>query len=149
MNSVDKFDSYRSSYPVGRQGKKMWRYLFNGLLNCAIVNAFIMYSQSSTRPMKKRYKHMDFRHELALSLIGGYSCRKKNVLPPRYIRPNMTEENTLNHDNVHMGGKRVRRCVGHKYFKPNGKAVYETAYGCAACNVNLCKMCHPLYHSSK
>ena len=146
MGSVDKFDALRSSYPVSRSGKKMWRYLMFGLLNCAIVNSWILYSETSTRQTKKDYSHMHFRHELAMSLIGGYSCRQKALKPPRYIRNHFVPENLWNHENVHMGAPRVRRCVAHKIYKPNGKAVMETAYGCAACNVFLCKLCHPLYH---
>ena len=147
MGAVDKFDSYRSSYPVSRNGKKMWRYLLFGLINCAIVNSWLLYSQTSTRQTTKGYSHMHFRHELALSLIGGYSCRQKSVKPQCYIS-NFAEENMWNHENVHMGARRVRRCVAHKIYKPNGKTVKDTAYGCAACNVFLCKLCHPLYHSA-
>ncbi|XP_060562864.1 piggyBac transposable element-derived protein 4-like [Ruditapes philippinarum] len=55
MGGVDLQDQFRSTYPVGRNGKKSWRYIFWFLLNSAIVNAWILYSDFSTRTTKKRY----------------------------------------------------------------------------------------------
>jgi hypothetical protein len=47
-------------------------------MNCAIVNAFIVFSTSSRRRnSKKRYTHLDFRTELAHSLVAGFSGRKR------------------------------------------------------------------------
>ena len=41
--------------------KKTWKYLFWFLVNAAIVNAWILYKQTSKRPKrKKKYEHCDF-----------------------------------------------------------------------------------------
>jgi hypothetical protein len=111
------------------------------------VNAWILFECSSTTTRKKTYAQIDFRHDLALLLIGGFSQRyDKRRAPAQYVGPTAAT-NVLNHENVHMGSKRVRRCVAHSRYKPNGKSVKQTAFGCLACRVFLCKECHFSFHS--
>ncbi|KAH3808535.1 hypothetical protein DPMN_136892 [Dreissena polymorpha] len=49
MGGVDLHDQYRAKYDVGSCSKNYWRYLFWFLLNCCIVNAFIMYKLTFRR----------------------------------------------------------------------------------------------------
>ena len=54
MGGVDHCDLYRAYYKVhvGRTGRRWWKYLFWGLFNQALVNAYILW-ELSTRPHKK------------------------------------------------------------------------------------------------
>ncbi|XP_041369901.1 uncharacterized protein LOC121383869 [Gigantopelta aegis] len=88
MNGVDKHDQYRLKYDVSRESKWWWKYLFFFLVNCAIVNAFILYSLASNRKTRhKRFTHLDFRRELARALVGGFSSRKRSALCDRQDIP--------------------------------------------------------------
>ena len=104
-------------------------------MNCAIVNAFIVFSTSSRRRnSKKRYTHLDFRTELAHSLVAGFSGRKRKG----------AEAEIAGHECVHMNSK--RRCRVHL----NRKERKEIVYGCKTCGVHLCKAgCHFLYHNEQ
>jgi hypothetical protein len=128
MKGVDVFDHLRGVFSVGRRSKKAWKYIWYFLINSAVVNAWLIYKKVSLRNVKMT--HTKFRHELALGLMRKH---KENTRAP-------------SHKHVHLGLKRGRCCVAHKRFKPNGKARFETKYGCKGCNVVLCTYCHPLYH---
>jgi hypothetical protein len=134
---VDRFDQLRGFQTVGRASKKAWKYIFYFLLNSCIVNSWILYKQNSTRPMRN-YSHTKFRHELAMSLVREQARRKR----AQDIGPN-----GVKHKNVRLSLKRPRRCKMHRVFKPNGKTVYETVFGCRACNMSLCPTCHIQYHN--
>ncbi|WAR13140.1 PGBD4-like protein [Mya arenaria] len=80
MGRVDLHDQLRAKYPVSRDSKKWWRYLFWFVLNSAIVNSFILFKQASSRlNNKKRFTHLDFRQELINQLIAGFSKRKRST----------------------------------------------------------------------
>lgn len=138
---VDKFDLFRSSYKVGSNGKKAWKYIFNFCLDASLVNSYLLYVETSQRPKTvKRYDQFRFRLELGKSLVGNFSSRKRPLGPETPI-PNPYAE----HINVHMQAKRVRRCAYHKKVPGNNKPM-ETAYGCRLCNIFLCKNCHKPFH---
>lgn len=147
MQGVDRWDHLRSSYGIGRASKKVWRYMLHFFINAALVNAWILYQKCSLRTLpKKAYCQLDFRHELGLNLIGGFSARcRVRTAQPQYLTFGVVV-NAMNHDNVHMNAKRARQCIGHKKFKPNGKTRHETVYGCQTCHIHLCKQCHWLFH---
>ncbi|GFS16913.1 PiggyBac transposable element-derived protein 4-like [Elysia marginata] len=46
MGCVDKFDQQLSFYPVGRPGKKWWRYIVWHLINASIYNAYVIWTLS-------------------------------------------------------------------------------------------------------
>lgn len=70
MGGVDKFDHFRSSYPIGRKSRKTWLRLFWFLFESAIINSYILYCDDK----KCDNIHRDFRLRLARSLING--CAK-------------------------------------------------------------------------
>ena len=148
MRGVDLFDQYRAKYKVGRFGKKCWRYIFWFLVSSSIVNAWIIYRSESRRLLrKKRYAHVDFRHELATALIHNYSSRQREVQRALlYGVPNQAAGQ--HHINIRMLAKRPKRCIGHSRFQPNGIRKHETVYGCASCNIYLCKQCHLPWHNA-
>ena len=144
---VDRFDQRRAKYRIGRFSRKSWKYLFHFYVNTAIINSWLLYCETSTRTKPSgRYEQLDYRTELLEELIGGFSTKQKNhrVKPPVF-GPN-AHPNVVNHENVHMNAHRVRLCIAHSRFKPNGRSKKQTAYGCRACGVHLCKECHNLFH---
>jgi hypothetical protein len=144
---VDRFDQRRAKYRVGRFSRKSWKYLFHFYVNTSIINGHLLYTETSTRPKpSSRYEQLQFRAELMKELIGGFSTKQKSVIvKPPVFGPN-SRASIINHENVHMNAKRVRRCGAHSRFKPNGRATKQTAYGCKACNIHLCKECHNMFH---
>ena len=124
---------------VRRNWKKWWRYLFWFLVNSAIVNAYIIYKQvNRRRHSKKRYSHIDFRIELADSLIAGYSSRKRRI--PEVNHPGLVEVQNLNgHVNCKLPGRKGRCRCHLKYLHQRCETVYE----CSLCRVQLCRDgCH-------
>ena len=75
------------------------------LVNASFVNAFILWKECSTRRnSKKKYAHLDFRHEVAMALIAGFSSQKRKAAPMVYVGP-VAPKLLSNHDCVHMGVK--------------------------------------------
>ena len=150
MGGVDLFDKLKGSYAVGRASKRVWKYLFWFLFQSCIVNAYILYTLGNARAhKKKRYKQLDFRHELITSLIGNFSNRRRARSQAVQSPARLPAAGPAVHSNEHMCAKRVRRCVAHSTFLPDGpnKKEKQTAYGCRICNLHLCKKCHFKYHS--
>ena len=144
---VDRFDQRRAKYRIGRFSRKSWKYLFHFYVNTAIINSWILYCETSTRDKPiARYEQLQFRTELLKELIAGFSTKQTSArIKPPVFGPN-SRPTVINHVNVHMQARRVRQCVAHARFKPNGKSIKQTAYGCRACAVHLCKDCHNLFH---
>ena len=144
MGGVDLHDQMRMKYDVGRNSKKWWKYLFWFLVNCCLVNAYIMFKMTSLRVnRKKRFRNLDFRLELARDLIGGYSKRKRSGISMNF--PGVVEaENIHGHINGRLPGPK-RRCQYHLKTLNQRR---ETVYGCSVCNVHLCKEgCHHRFHN--
>ncbi|XP_033730112.1 piggyBac transposable element-derived protein 4-like [Pecten maximus] len=143
MGGVDRQDQLRMAYDVGRASKRWWRYIFWFLVNCAIVNSFIVYKMVSKRQTKrKRYRHLDFKNELVRDLIGGYTTRKRQS--QQMDNPGIVlQENVGGHINSRLPGPK-RRCRFHLTAHKQRK---ETVYGCVVCGVHLCKDgCHNQFH---
>ena len=146
MNGVDHFDGLRKAYHVGRNSKKSWKYILWFLLDSALVNAWILHKECNTRRnLKKTYDHFDFRMEVATQLVNFYTSRKHGQCKRAFVQQQDVEE----HENVHMRAKRPKRCFSHKDYKPDGKSVYSTVYGCQKCGVHLCKKCHTKFHNAQ
>lgn len=144
MGGVDVHDQYRMKYDVGRNCKKWWRYLFWFMVNCACVNAFILYKATSRRTTKKkRFAHLDFRLELVRDIIGGYSKRKRSGVEVGDIGL-VDAENIQGHIHGRLNGP-GRRCRYHQKYLHTRR---ETVYGCTVCQVHLCKDgCHAHFHN--
>ena len=120
-------------------------YTFNWLINATIVNSYISFQKSLTSVRKKKYAQIDYRDELAKTLTNNYFGRQLQALvKPHYIGP-QAPENFFSHRNTHMNVARVETCRRHRMFK--GK-IKKTIYKCTACNVFLCKTCHPKWHAA-
>ena len=137
MGGVDLNDQIRETYGLGYHNKKWWVTMFNTLLNIAVTNAFILYRESSTRPTPNtRYRHIDFRRELAQQLINGYQQRRRRFHPTPTSKGRADE-----HRFCHMPAR--LRCKLHAF---NGHR-RDTVYGCMRCGLNLCSTCYDVVHA--
>lgn len=146
MSGVDAFDKLRAHAIYGKIGRKSvrnWLPLWYFIVNSCITNAWILYKSGSTRQHKKRFGHFDFRHQLALQLINGYSSRQRL---PRQPLPPANGQGHGNHSLIRMNCSRPKRCYAHPRFKPNGRSRYDTVYGCGTCGIHLCPDCNFLFH---
>jgi hypothetical protein len=83
MGGVDRFDQQKAVYELGRRSKKWWKRLFYFLLDVAITNAYILYSNNSRvhNPLSQKL----FRLVLARALIDNLTFRKRKFSStPKY-----------------------------------------------------------------
>ena len=146
MGGTDKHDRLRLSYNIGRKSPKAWKYIFFFYFNSALVNSWIIYKEVSRRTSKKSFAHIDYRQELAIGLIDGFSCRKRSSKITPYRKQPVHGTEGRKHENVKFTMKGTRRCKGHPKYKPDGKDKRQTVYGCFQCNIPLCKLCHFMWH---
>ena len=148
MGGVDNFDHLRERYRSGKPAKKAWKYLFFFLLDCALVNSYILYrstSQSFGSPFqKKHYDQFDFRMDLGPALVGGFSRREITTTFEPLVFPVDGEQACRKHANVRLLSNR-RQCAFHKKKFPS-KPRHTTVYGCLLCGIHLCKLCHHDFH---
>ncbi|RUS73043.1 hypothetical protein EGW08_019207 [Elysia chlorotica] len=73
MGGVDMLDQQQSYYPVGRAGKKWWRYIIWHLISASTFNAFIVWKHSEhSYDVPKSYDHMHFFADMADGLLNGF-----------------------------------------------------------------------------
>ena len=79
MRGVDRGDQLQSYYNVGRKSRKWWRRIFFYIIECCILNSYVLhgYSHEAAHKQKGRAKLdvLKFRLELGHQLIGTYSSR--------------------------------------------------------------------------
>ena len=143
MGGVDNFDHLRERYRSGRQGKKAWKYLFWFLIDCALVNSYILYRKTSQRIQgNKNFDQFAFRMELVPSLIGGFSRRE--IVPAMKQYAFGPDDKAREHANVRLEGK-GKQCAHHRKKFPTTPR-HSTVYGCILCGAHLCKTCHHDFH---
>ena len=151
MFGDDLHDQNRSYYPVGRPGTKWWRYLFNYLVQVAIVNLFILMKRA--RPDDGRaavsQNHLLFRSHLVKALI------KEDATAPQRAPESPTVRGALNpYSPNHMLTKmpgRKRRCFqcSKDGVKMASGRTRESTTGCHLCNIHLHGgECYSKYHES-
>ena len=141
MGGVDRHDQIRATYNLGFHNKKWWLKVFNALINIAAVNAYILFRETSTRDNgKKRYRHLDFRRELALQLIDGYSYLAE--------KPTATSVNDLLPEPAeHKFEEFDTRVKCHCHYHETGVRK-DTPTGCYKCGLHLCDDCYPRVHEN-
>ena len=140
MNGVDRADQIRTEYPTYRNSKKWWHYLFWFVFDLGIANAFICMKESVAHQLKTRtgrekfITQLNFRKELAKSLVGGVRIsrkRKLSALDPRGDREA--------HLPVTTTKGRCRECSKTGLRK-------ESRVKCQGCGYNLCIDCFVPHH---
>ncbi|GBP44753.1 PiggyBac transposable element-derived protein 4 [Eumeta japonica] len=76
MGGVDRFDHFRSSYPINRKSRKFWMRLFLFMLDSAIINSYITYTTIHNILV---HSHRDFRLRLARGLINNIPAEKQDL----------------------------------------------------------------------
>ena len=146
MGGVDKSDQLLSYYGLSHRTVKWWRRAFFHLLDLAIVNAYIMYSEAphTGRPLT----HEQFRIELSKGLLTSVAVNVMEDAPQstgpsaRPLPPlaRLTER--------HFPGRLPRQsncavCSGKK-----GRGRKTTTYMCKECNLPMCAVpCFELHHT--
>ncbi|KAK3741427.1 hypothetical protein QZH41_003983 [Actinostola sp. cb2023] len=142
MGGVDRADQLRSSYTVGRQCKKWYRYLFWYALNLSICNALVLQCVNEQKQEKRQFK---FRLALGKQLIGGFTQRKRNLLRATPVLNAQTPQ----HVSVRCE-RRKKECVQCKKATrktAKGRPI-ETRFKCEQCDVALCKVvCFAQFHN--
>ena len=150
MGGVDMQDQARRYYNVTLKSVKWWKYLFWFFLDTAIINSYILYSESN----EKHITHLDFRLKLSRELTGNHCSRKRAGRP----RSNPVFADVLDHvyDRIVEKNQKAKpceackarnqrlRCTNKKSDRPK-----ESQDGCCGCNVILCKgLCFKEWHSN-
>ena len=150
MGGVDLADQQRSYYGVGRESKKFWKYILWHLVNTAIINSYIIYTQSLTHPLthsQHNMTHLRYRLKIVRQLVGGFTSRRR---AGRKVvdAPVIEAGNLAGHDLVKSAKKLVcRNCSQLGKATPQGRGV-ATTWKCRACDVPLCRSgCLVAYHT--
>lgn len=137
MGGVDRFDQLMASYTVSWKSRRWWLKIFYYLLDCAVVNSYIVYREvaKDVLPHAKRLSHLSFRSKLADELISDYMSRKRQsgiTNKPKFVadQPHFPERTTC------------KRCG---YCSTKEKPV-RSRIGCNICEVSLCLGCFKDFH---
>ena len=85
MGGVDRMDQMRAYFPVGRSGRRWWKYLLWGFLNIAVVNAYVLWL-ACNRPLpanRRLFGLKAVKEKLVRSICDGViAARNRHVVPP-------------------------------------------------------------------
>ncbi|XP_053964120.1 piggyBac transposable element-derived protein 4-like [Anastrepha ludens] len=163
MNYVDKFDQLKSIYAIDRKSHKWWHRIFFHFLDCAVVNAILVYKeiQKEHHPQLDQLDTKDFRRSVYQGILapaqaknGKHSRRSLSgsgpssplpVLIKRHKPSVPTELRTEN--NMHQPERSTsRRCAKCSTKRSPARTVWQ----CITCKVPLCirkdKTCFVDFH---
>jgi hypothetical protein len=154
MGGVDHFDQFRSYYNVGRSGRRWWKYLFWGLLNISIVNAYILWHVSNMphNRNKRNYSLKKFKLMLVHELADMFTSRKRGTPmasdKTRKVAAVIQRNVIAGHSIIQFQGRK-RICIVCKNAgrKTAGNHAIQTIFGCSGCNMNMCKPCFREHHN--
>ena len=150
MRGVDRGDQMISLYNCGRRSKKWWKRLFFHLLECSVLNAYILHQDHGIHPT---LSHLQFREELVTQLISNFSSRKRQAAHRAETERLQPE---LKHLPIHVDS--IKDCVccnitGAKKKLEKADYRHRSAFKCSYCDVHLCiakdRNCFFKYHSSE
>ena len=81
MGGVDHLDQMRAYYGVGSAGRKWWKYLFWGILNVGIINAYILWMAATDLflPNTRLFSLKTFKLKLIHDLCDGSDARVQRM----------------------------------------------------------------------
>ena len=159
MRGVDRADQMQSYYNVGRRSKKWWRRVFFYIVECCILNSFVM--DLDLRPAeharlgRAKRDMLKFRLELGHLLIGDFTSRVRLGRPRSDEHAQLTR---LQHSHRHWPVLSSRKnncvvCAGKvvRQRLPSRGNQHETKFMCQECDVHLCifsgRNCFEIYHT--
>lgn len=135
-----------------KRGQKWYIKVFRRLLNCSILNSYIIYRKNDT---EKKMDHRQFRYALAEAL--SLEINKKVRTRPAAAPSTGCDRYTGDHFPAHFSEDTVSdRLNKRKNLHKRGRCVYcasikvrkETNIICTGCNVFLCVgECWREYHT--
>ena len=89
MRGVDRGDQLIGYYNIGRRSKKWWKKVFSYIIECALLNAYLL--EKDVEPAlhdpsmkgRKMRDFLDFRLDVAEQLIGSRTLRHRSGRPSR------------------------------------------------------------------
>ncbi|KAK6962850.1 piggyBac transposable element-derived protein 3 [Biomphalaria glabrata] len=148
MFGVDLADQYRSYYPIGRNGKKWWRYLMWFCFQVATINSYILMKRSTNFNNFTLFNHLNFRMQLLEEMIP--QKRNKRALTESPSVGGKCKPSFSDHQSRRLPG-RQRRCFqcAKEGKKTGGGRSSETCFGCHMCDIHLHKgYCFAKFHES-
>ena len=90
MRGVDRGDQLIGCYNIGRRSKKWWKIIFSYIIECSLVNAYILeryaepllYRPSCTGRKKRDF--LSFRLDIAEQLIGTHNLQQRSGRQPQH-----------------------------------------------------------------
>lgn len=159
MRGVDRGDQLISYYNIGRRSKKWWKRVFYYILECALLNSFVLdgyvWPADHARLGRAKRDILEFRLELANELIGSFSSRKR---PGRQLSSEHAQMGRMNWTLGHWPEPVERKsdcvvCAGIIVRKklPRSGNRHESRTQCSHCKVHLCvapgRNCFKKYHT--
>ena len=144
MGGVDKSDQLLSYYGFPHRTVKWWRRAFFHLIDLAVVNAYIMYTEAPHRG--RQLTHEQFRIKLASQMLSSVAVNVSDNAPtasgpaPHPLPPlaRLTER--------HFPGRLPRQTNCIVCSRKRGRKT--TTFCCKQCNLPMCATpCFELYHT--
>ncbi|KAL3191415.1 hypothetical protein MRX96_059796 [Rhipicephalus microplus] len=151
MTFVDKFDQLKGQYEVDRKSRKWWHRIFFHLLDCSVVNAFIIFREhaGSEKMTLKDFRRSLVRQMTAEALLDPTDKRKSSVgagAELKKFKPFVDfamRTTASNHQPTRCSPRRCANCSTKAH--PS-----RTIWMCQTCNVPLClrkeKNCFSEFH---
>ena len=158
MRGVDRGDQLIGYYNIGRRSKKWWKKVFSYIIECALMNAYLLekYAEPSLHNPaitgRKKRDFLGFRLDVAEQLIGSHSLRHRSSHTPQ---TDSTTPQRLDHTLGHYPIQDIKKmkCVvcSTKRLKTGTDIRHESRIKCAQCEVFLCihqdRDCFKKYHT--
>ena len=95
MGGADSFDQLASTYTILRRSKKSWRCMFFDLLQCAVINSYLLFAEycllhPDVMPRPTGYSQDDFRANLVKQLTDIDTSEPPPVFVPGKKRKHET-----------------------------------------------------------
>uniref|UniRef100_H3GNA7 PiggyBac transposable element-derived protein domain-containing protein n=2 Tax=Phytophthora ramorum TaxID=164328 RepID=H3GNA7_PHYRM len=174
MGGVDVHDQLRLqrySLQLARRYKKYYKSLFLGLMDLAIINAFIIYNYRRVADGKSKVSHVRFLKELHLQLCQLQDDDWDQLIRDQGLQPTPTKSNRTVTAHVPVQTDEWRKGNGNETRKRRQRACKvcsvlkredqsrggETTFYCAACKLKTSSMyalasrvflCNKVKHSS-
>ena len=155
MGGVDHADQLLSYYGFGHRTVKWWRRAFFFLLDTAVVNSYILYTEEHP-DKKKRMTHAQFRIELANNLLCAAGIDIETASSPHGPHIQVLHSSarlTERHFPTAIGKTATQHTVQRDCCvcsQRKGRGRKTTIYKCRQCDLPMCVIpCFELYHTKK
>ena len=154
MGGVDRMDQLRSYYTVGRAGRRWWKYVFWGLLNIGIINAYILWKKmnhplpANTRLSSLKTWNMRLIHNMVDDYVSRRVQRCEPAVDNLSVERVMADNIVPGHPLVRFSGRKrtCKQCARQKTKTAKGRYVVS-CFGCSVCKVYLCRTgCFVAFH---